>query len=95
MFMKITKPRVDSSQACKKTTRERTRQIGDHRHFVSGGSDSCQLQDEVKACTPAEREMILSCLQDGGLSVAIPTEQALSMKADLNIPWSKLRIVRR
>ena len=93
--MRVTKPRVDTTQAGKRTTRERTRQIGDHRHFVSGGSDTCQLQDEVKACTPAEREMLLSSLQEGGLKVAIPTDQALSMKADLNIPWSKLRVVRR
>lgn len=54
-----------------------------------------QLQDEVKACTPAEREMLLEDLTKGGFKVAVPTDQALALKADLDIPWSKLRVVRR
>ena len=58
--MRVTKPRVDTTQAGKKTTRERTHQIGDHRHFVSGGSAA------VKAYTLAEREVILSSLPEGG-----------------------------
>ena len=85
----------DETEATRKTTRSRTREVGDHRHLVSGGSDTCQLQDEVKACTPTEREAILSDLAQGGHKVAIPSDQALAMKADLNIPWSKLRTVRR
>ena len=93
--MKITKPRVDSGIASKKTKRNRSHHLGDHRHFVSGGSDTCQLQDKLKACTASERELILSDLHEGGLTVAVPTSHALSMKADLNIPWSKLQVVRR
>ena len=54
-----------------------------------------QLQDEVKACTPAERELLLANLQKGGFKVAVPTDQALALKADLNIPWSNMRVVRR
>ena len=65
------------------------------RHLISGGSEMFQLQDEVKACTPAEREKLLVDLQHGGFKVAVPTDQALALKADLNIPWSKLRVVRR
>ena len=52
-----------------------------------------QLQDEVKACTPAERESILASLQDSDVKVVVSTDQALAMKADLHIPWTKLRIV--
>ena len=92
--MKVTKLRVDTSNASKWTTRSRTSELKEHRHLVSSGADTCQLQDEVNMCTLAEREKILCDLQ-GGLKVAVPTNQALSMKADLNIPWSKLRIVRR
>ena len=93
--MKITKPRVDSETACRRTTKLRTQQLGKHRHLISGGSDMIQLQDEVKACTPAEREMLLEDLTKGGFKVAVLTEQALALKADLDIPWSKLRVVRR
>ena len=93
--MKVTKPRVSTTNASQKTTRNRTHELGDHRHLISGGSDTVQLQDEVKACTPAERESILASLQDSGVKVVVPTDQALAMKADLHIPWTKLRIVRR
>lgn len=30
-----------------------------------------------------------------GIKVVIPTSYALAMKADLGIPWSKLRAIRR
>lgn len=41
-----------------------------------------------------DRESILEVLQDG-YKVQVPTNQALAMKADLGIPWSKLRAIRR
>ena len=93
--MKVTKPRVDSETACKKTTKAQTQQLGEHRHLISGRSALFQLQDEVKACTPAEREQLLADLQQGGFKVAVPSDQALALKADLNIPLAKLRVVRR
>ena len=39
-----------------------------------------QLQDEVKACTPAEQEMLLEDLTKGGFKVAVPTDQGLALK---------------
>ena len=38
-----------------------------------------QLQDEVKACTPVERESIQASLQDSGVKVVVSTDQALTM----------------
>ena len=93
--MKVTKPRVDSETVCKKTTKAQTQQLGEHRHLISGRSELFQLQDEVKACTSAEQEQLLADLQQGGFKVAVPADQALALKADLNIPWEKLRVVRR
>ena len=80
------KQRVNSETACRKTTKLRTHQLGEHRHLISGGSDVIQLTDEVEACTPAEQELLLADLQKGGYKVAVPTDQALALKADLNIP---------
>ena len=80
--MKVTKPRVDSETAC---TKARTQQLGEHRHLISGGSELFQLWDEVKACTPAEQGPTFNRVAD----------QALALKADLNIPWAKLGVVRR
>jgi hypothetical protein len=72
----------------------RTRELKQHREVVSGGDNSFQLAGEVKACTLEEREKILEDLQSG-IKVSIPTSHALAMKADLGIPWSKLRAIRR
>ena len=93
--MKITKPKVDSETASRRTTKLRIQQLGKHRHLVSGGLDMIQVQDEVKAYTPVEQDMLLEDLTKGGFKVAVLTEQALALKVDLDIPWLKLRVVRR
>ena len=49
----------------------------------------------IKATTAEEREVLLAELQKGGFKVDVTTSQSLGMKADLNIPWSKLRVIRR
>lgn len=90
-FIKTTKPRVDSENVCKKTTKVRTRQLGEHRHKISGGSKMLQLQGEIKACTPAGRGILLANLQQSGFKVTVPTDLASDLEADLNIPWLNLR----
>ncbi len=60
----------------------------------SGGDQVYQLSREVKACSLEEREEILEVLQHG-FKVQIPTGCALAMKADLGIPWDKVRAIRR
>ncbi len=62
------------------------------RSVVSGGTSSELLQDEVHALTKEERQALLA---DGGFGIEIPAEKGLAMKADLAIPWNKLRIFRR
>ena len=86
---------MDSSTASKETIRARTAELSKHRHLTSKGADVVQLQEEIKARTSAEREMILSELHKGGFKVEVPVHQILGLKADLNIPWTKLREVRR
>ncbi len=59
-------------------------------------ADNCTtcelLQKEVHTLTKEERQTLLA---DGGFGVEIPAEKGLAMKADLAIPWNKLRIIRR
>lgn len=57
-----------------------------------GGDCTSQLADEVKALSKAERE---SLLREAQLPLLIPTDHALAMKADLALPWNKLRVLRR
>ena len=91
-FLKVTKPRISSTSVCKKTTRNRSRELGEHHHLTSLGSEVHLLQDELKACTTKERQLKLS---EGGFQVAVSTNQAVATNADLGIPWSKLRKIRR
>lgn len=93
--MKVTKPRLSSTKATNKTVRARTAELSEHRNFASKGASSTQLQDEVKVTTTEERELLLEELQNGGFKVEVSTKQSLGMKADLNIPWAKLRVLRR
>ena len=85
---------MQSSNATAKTVRCRSKELEYHREQCSGGDHVFQLSREVRACSLEDREEILKELQDG-CAVHMPTHKALAMKADLCIPWSKLRAVRR
>ncbi len=68
-------------------------EIGRIRSIASGGDNHIQLETEVKkALTKEERDELLHQAQ---LPLVIPTEHVLAMKADLALPWNKLRILRR
>jgi hypothetical protein len=62
------------------------------RERVSMGASSVQLQVEVQSLTKDERQQLL---RDAGFSVDIPAEVGLALKADLGLPWRKLRMLRR
>ena len=87
-------PRVGSEQASQRTRYRRTTSLQAVREIVSGGSSTVQFVDEAWARASAEREKLLEGLQ-GGVKVVIPASESLAMKADLILPWRKLRIVRR
>jgi hypothetical protein len=72
--------------------KRRSDEIGRVRAITSGGDVQAQLAAELKCLTKAQREELL---QEAQLPVVIPTNHALAIKADLGIPWNKLRILRR
>ena len=91
--MRVTTPRVDSKEASNKTLHRRTEEIGHVRSLISGGAVLEQLQHEVHALSKDDR---LKLLQEVGLLKAdVPADEGLAMKADLSLPWNKLRILRR
>ena len=51
-----------------------------------------QLQAEVKMLTSEDRQDLL---KSAVITIDIPPEQGLAIKADLAIPWNKLRVIRR
>ena len=61
------------------------------REIVSGGGSTQQLRDEMATLTEDERQELLS----SKCTANITPDMALAMKADLILPWRKLRIMRR
>ena len=55
------------------------------------------MGDEIRGKRRADREQLVQEIRDAGgdFRVQVPTQTALAMKADLNIPWNKLRLIRR
>jgi ribosomal protein L29 len=84
--------RVKSSEASSKTLTHRTRALTELRTSISGGDTSAQLRAEIKALSKEEREEVL---KEAHLPIAIPPDHALAMKADLALPWSKMRVISR
>ena len=59
---------------------------------VSGGAAAEQLKYELAVLTEAERRELLGAAD---CSAEITADETLAMKADLVLPWKKMRIMRR
>lgn len=91
-LMPVTECRVPSSTASQKTLRRRTLQLEAMRDAISGGSSTEQMSAELQTLSKERRTEIL---KEAHLPVEIPVEHGLAMKASLQIPWNKMRAVRR
>ena len=81
---------VPSNAASEKTLRQRTQELLTLRTEISGGKKGAQAQlsHELSCVNKVDRDAILTDL--GMAPGSLSTEQALVMKADLRLPWSKL-----
>jgi len=61
-------------------------------HYISGGDAYIQMESELCALSPEEREALL---HGANLPVQIPPDHALAIKADLALPWAKIRVMSR
>ena len=77
-----------SSEASYNTVSHRTKTLTQLRDIISGGDNSLQLKSELRILSKEEREAVL---REAGLPVRIPPAHALAMKADLGLPWAKMR----
>ena len=91
--MKVTSPQVDSSQCTRKTVKRRSQELANIRDAISGGQPMTQLQSEVLMLPTEEKKKKL--MREVNFTINIPPECGLAMKADLSIPWNKLRVLRR
>ncbi len=90
--MKRTSPRVASTECSERTQRRRAREVQECRANISGGAPEILLQREIGTLSREERQDLL---KKAGVTLEIPAGQGLAMKADLALPWNKLRDVRR
>ncbi len=76
------------------TLRARTAMLSGVRESVAGSEVGAQLQlvDELKATS---RDVRQSSLKEAGITPEIAFGDGLAMKADLALPWRKLRHLRR
>ena len=84
--------RVPTAEASRRTIEWRTEVLSTVRQIASGGDSTTQFAAEIKSLSKTEREDLL---KQAHLPVIIPADHALAIKADLGIPWNKLRILRR
>ncbi len=92
-FHRTAIPRVSSSEASDCTHRRRDT-LTEQRESIGGGRDDArkQLQMEVMAMPKEERQKLMT---EAGVGVEMDTTQVLAIKADLAIPWYRLRVLRR
>ncbi len=91
-LVQVANCRVRSSDASKWTLKRRTEGISRVRSITSGGDTTAQMVAEYKSLSKEERAKVL---QEAGLPITIPTDHSLALKANLSIPWNKLRVIRR
>jgi len=76
------------------TLRARSSKLADVHDSLSGGGEGVrrQLVDEMKATDKQVRERIL---KEAGITPEITVGEGVAMKAELALPWRKLRHLRR
>ena len=89
-LMKVTVPR--DSKCSARTERRRVHDLSQARSTISGGNAPQLLEREVSTLNLADRGAIL---EGAGITCFIPAEQGLAIKADLALPWNKMRELRR
>ena len=84
--------RKTSTEASQQTVLRRSHHLAQVGESISGGASIIQLQSEMRCLSKEERQEVL---KNANLPIVIPTEHVLAMKADLSLPWAKLRVISR
>ena len=86
---------MSATASSEATVRSRTRQIAHVREAISGGQEAVnrQLFHEAKRLARERQEL----LKEAGfkeIQYRVSATEGLALKADLSIPWNKLRALR-
>ena len=88
----MTSPQATTSTSSSRTVRRRSHEIANLRKIVSKDDSVVQLQREIQVMPRDERRQLM---KEANFDVEIPPDHGLAMKADLCLPWNKLRVLRR
>ena len=88
----MTTSTIPSGECSRETKRRRSNEIFTIRNKLSMGDSIVQMGKEGIMLPKDEREALM---KEANFTISIPPEQGLALKADLNIPWNKLRVMRR
>ena len=85
---------VPSGEAAPRTVRQRSQSLANVRLAMTAGDTTTQLGYEIAR---QDREKLLEDIKKAGgdILINVPAPTSLAMKADLNLPWNKLREIRR
>lgn len=90
--MRVTSSVIPSAACSRETIRRRSNELTHIRERLSMGDSAIQMSNELRQLPKEERAVIM---KEAKFTIDVPPEQGLAMKTDLNIPWNKLRAMRR
>ena len=94
-FVRVSQAQVPSGNAAPRTIRKRSHSLANVRLAVSAGDDTTQLAHEIHTWSLDERKKLIEEIRWAVGNFCISVEQSVVLKADLSIPWNKLRVMRR
>ena len=96
-FVHLSQARVPSGEAAPRTIRQRSQSLASVREAITAGDTITQQAHELVTSQREDRDRLLEEIKNAGgtFLIQVPAQASLAMKADLNMPWNKLREMRR
>ena len=92
--MHVTNSKCPISKASNRTLYSYRKQVQKVQHVLTSDDLTCTtlLREEIRSLSKNEKN---SLLKNAGITLDISPEQGLAIKADLTLPWNKIRMIRR
>ena len=95
-FVKLPKARVESTEACKQTVRNRVKQLESVSDFLSGGGDGSGQSLLASSIRMMDEEAKDSLLISAGVSKPKPPQHlGMSIKTSCHLTWQGMRDLKR
>ena len=90
--MHVTNSKRPISKASSRTLYRYRKQVQKVRHVLTSDDPTTLLREEIRSLSKNEKN---SLLKNAGITLDISPEQGLAIKADLTLPWNKIRMITR